>query len=141
MVDLKGLDRYGWVATTYLLASTVLVPVYGKLSDLFSRRAIELVAVCLFLVGSFLCGLSGELGALPLLGDGMNQLIFFRGVQGTGGAGLFALAFIVIADLFPPAVRGRYQGLVGGTFGLASVLGPLAVGFLTDYAGSFRSCF
>lgn len=133
--DLQGVSRYAWVATAYLLASTALVPVYGKLADTYPRKHVELGAVVLFLVGSMLCGLSGELGPLPVLGDGMNQLIFFRGIQGAGGAGLFALTFIVIADLFTPAERGRYQGMVGAVFGVASVLGPLVGGFLTDHAG------
>lgn len=133
--DLQGLERYAWVATSYLLASTVLVPIYGRLADIYSRRSIELVAVTLFLTGSFACGLAGEFGTLPILGDGMTQLIVFRGVQGLGGAGLFAMAFIVIADLFPPSERGKYQGLVGATFGISSVLGPWLGGLLTDYGG------
>jgi EmrB/QacA subfamily drug resistance transporter len=133
--DLRGLDRYTWVATAYLLATTIMVPIYGKLADTLNRKSIELAAASLFLAGSFLCGLSGAVPFLSFLGDGMNQLILFRVIQGLGGAGLFAMAFIVIADLFPPAQRGRYQGLVGAVFGLASVLGPLAGGFLTDYAG------
>ncbi len=131
--DLQGLQRYDWVATSYLLASTVLVPIYGKLADMYSRKAIELWAVGVFLLGSFLCGLAGEFGSLPLLGDGMNQLIAFRAVQGLGGAGLFAMAFIIIADLYPPAERGKYQGFVGAVFGIASVLGPVVGGFLTDH--------
>ena len=134
--DLNGLDRYAWVATAYLLASTVLVPIYGKLADMYSRKTIELFAVGLFLSGSFLCGIAGEFGSLPILGDGMNQLIIFRAIQGLGGAGLFAMAFIIIADLFPPAVRGKYQGLVGAVFGVSSVLGPVIGGFLTDYGGN-----
>jgi EmrB/QacA subfamily drug resistance transporter len=134
--DLQGLDRYAWVATSYLLASTVLVPVYGKLADMYSRKAIELAAVGVFLLGSFLCGLAGEFGALPLLGDGMNQLIIFRAIQGLGGAGLFAMAFIIIADLYPPNVRGKYQGFVGAVFGVSSVLGPVIGGFLTDYGSN-----
>jgi EmrB/QacA subfamily drug resistance transporter len=133
--DLNGLDRYAWVATAYLLASTVLVPIYGKLADMVSRKAIELWATGLFLVGSALCGLAGEFGTLPLLGDAMSQLILFRALQGLGGAGLFAMAFIIIADLFPPAERGKCQGLVGAVFGVASVIGPIIGGFLTDYGG------
>lgn len=134
--DLSGVERYAWVATSYLLASTVLVPIYGKLADLVSRKAIELWAIGIFLFGSVLCGLSGEFGALPLLGDGMTQLIVFRAIQGVGAAGLMGMAFIIIADLFPPSERGKYQGYVGGTFALASVLGPVLGGFLTDHGGS-----
>jgi EmrB/QacA subfamily drug resistance transporter len=134
--DLNGLSRYAWVATSYLVASTALVPIYGKLADMYSRKTIELVAVGFFLSGSFLCGLAGEFGALPLLGDGMSQLIIFRAVQGIGGAGLFAMAFIIIADLFPPAERGKYQGFVGAVFGIASVLGPWVGGLLTDHGGA-----
>jgi EmrB/QacA subfamily drug resistance transporter len=133
--DLEGVSRYAWVATAYFLASTALVPVYGKLADSYPRKFVEIGAVVLFLTGSVLCGLAGELGSLPLLGDGMDQLIWFRAVQGAGGAGLISMTFIVIADLFPPSERGRYQGLVGGTWGLASVLGPLLGGLLTDHAG------
>ncbi|MGL4612260.1 MAG: MDR family MFS transporter [Trueperaceae bacterium] len=134
--DLRGLERYAWVATSYLLVSTALVPVYGKLADMYSKKNIELWAVSLFLIGSILCGLSGEFGPLPLLGDGMNQLIIFRALQGLGGAGLFSMAFIIIADLFPPNVRGKYQGFMGATFGIASVLGPWIGGLLTDYGGN-----
>ncbi|GAB2465511.1 hypothetical protein GCM10011375_34390 [Hymenobacter qilianensis] len=131
--DLHGLDRFTWVATAYLVASTALVPIYGKLADMYSRRTIEVTAVLVFLFGSALCGLAGEFGTLPLLGDGMSQLIIFRAIQGLGGAGLFAMAFIIIADLFPPAERGKYQGFVGATFGLSSVLGPFLGGLLTDH--------
>lgn len=134
VADLNGLTRYAWVATAYLLASTAMVPIYGKLADVMSRRTIVLWAVSLFLTGSALCGLSGEFGTLPLIGDGMMQLIIFRAVQGIGGAGLFAMAFIVIADLFPPAERGKYQGLFGAVFGISSVIGPLVGGLLTDHA-------
>ncbi len=134
--DLQGVSRYAWVATAYLLASTVLVPIYGKLADMLSRKRIVLFSIAAFLIGSALCGLAGEFGTLPLLGDGMSQLIAFRAVQGLGGAGLFSLAFIVIADLYPPRERGKYQGLVGATFGVASVLGPWIGGLLTDYGGA-----
>ncbi|MCA1791246.1 MAG: MFS transporter, partial [Thioalkalivibrio sp.] len=133
--DLQAVDRYAWVATAYLLASTALALVYGKLADTYSRKRITLWAVVLFLVGSVLCGLAGEFGRLPLLGDGMTQLIVFRGIQGLGGGGIFAMTFIIIADLFTPAERGRYQAYVGAVFGLASVLGPLVGGLLTDHAG------
>lgn len=135
--DLQGIDRYAWVATAYLLASTALALIYGKLADTYPRKYVTLGAVGLFLGGSVLCGLSGEFGDLPILGDGMTQLIIFRGVQGAGGGGIFAMTFIVIADLFTPAERGKYQGFVGAVFGIASVLGPLIGGLLTDHAGGF----
>ncbi len=135
--DLQGIDRYAWVATAYLLASTALALVYGKLADTYPRKLVTLGAVGLFLAGSVLCGLAGEFGDLPLLGDGMSQLVLFRGIQGAGGGGLFAMTFIVIADLFTPAERGKYQGYVGAVFGIASVLGPLVGGLLTDHAGGW----
>ena len=135
--DLQGIDRYAWVATAYLLASTALALVYGKLADTYSRKVVTLGAVGLFLLGSVLCGMAGELGDLPLLGDGMTQLVLFRGIQGAGGGGLFAMTFIVIADLFTPAERGKYQGYVGAVFGIASVLGPVIGGLLTDNAGGW----
>ena len=133
--DLQGVERYAWVATSYLLASTALALVYGKLADTYPRKYVVLGAMILFLAGSMLCGLSGEFGELPVLGDGMSQLILFRGIQGAGGGGLFAMTFIVIADLFTPAERGKYQGFVGAVFGIASVLGPVIGGLLTDHAG------
>ena len=136
VADLNGLERFTWVATAYLVASTALVPIYGKLADMYSRRKIEVTAVVIFLIGSMLCGLAGEFGDLPLLGDGMNQLVVFRAIQGFGGAGLFAMAFIIIADLFPPAERGRYQGFTGAVFGTSSVLGPFLGGFLTDHGSN-----
>jgi len=135
--DLGGVERYAWVATSYLLMSTALAPVYGKLADTYPRKFVMLGAIGLFLFGSVLCGLSGEFGDLPLLGNGMNQLVFFRGIQGAGGGGLFAMTFIVIADLFTPAERGKYQGFVGAVFGVASVFGLLIGGLLTDHAGGW----
>lgn len=133
--DLHAVSRYTWVVTAYLLSSTVLVPVYGKLADTYSRRLIEVGAVVIFLAGSALCGLAGLFGPLPLLGDGMTQLVLFRGLQGVGGAGLMSMALIVIADFYPPAERGRYQGLVSAVWAVASVAGPLLGGLLTDHAG------
>ena len=135
--DLAGVERYTWVATMYLLASTSLALVYGKLADSYARRRVTLAAVGLFLGGSLACGLAGIAGPLPLLGDGMSQLVIFRGVQGMGAGGIFAMTFIVIADLFTPAERGRYQGYVGAVFGIASVTGPLVGGLLSDHAGGW----
>ena len=135
--DLEGVERYAWVATAYLLMSTALALVYGKLADTYPRKFVTLGAIGLFLGGSVLCGLAGEFGDLPLLGNGMTQLVIFRGIQGAGGGGLFAMTFIVIADLFTPAERGKYQGFVGAVFGVASVLGPLIGGLLTDHAGGW----
>ncbi|MDA0313666.1 MAG: MDR family MFS transporter, partial [Gemmatimonadetes bacterium] len=137
VADLEGVERYAWVATAYLLASTALALVYGKLADTYPRKFVTLGAVGLFLTGSVLSGMAGEFGDLPILGDGMTQLVLFRGIQGAGAGGIFAMAFIVIADLFTPAERGKYQGFVGAVFGIASVLGPLIGGLLTDHAGAW----
>ncbi len=135
--DLAGVERYTWITTTYLLASTSLALVYGKLADTYARRHVTLAAVGLFLGGSVACGLAGIAGPLPLLGDGMSQLVVSRGVQGMGAGGIFAMTFIVIADLFTPAERGKYQGYVGAVFGISSVLGPLLGGLITDHAGGW----
>ncbi len=137
--QLSGLDRYTWVSTIYLLISTILVPIYGKLSDLVSRKALQLFSISVFLAGSFLCGIAGQFGTLPILGDGMSQLIVFRGIQGFGGAGIFALAFIIVSDLYPPRERGKISGIFGAVFGLASIVGPLVGGYLTDHAGAWIS--
>jgi EmrB/QacA subfamily drug resistance transporter len=116
---------YVWITTSYLVASTVLVPIYGKLSDVYGRKRLLLVAIGVFLVGSLLCGLART----------PAQLIAFRALQGSGAAGLFTSAFAVVADLFPPAERGKWQGLFGGVWGISSVVGPLLGGFLTDNVG------
>lgn len=116
---------YPWITTAYLVASTVMVPVYGKLSDTRGRKPVLLAAIGTFLLGSVLCGVSPTTGTL----------IASRAVQGLGAAGLFTTAFAVIADLFPPRERGRYTGLVGAIMGLSSVVGPLVGGFLTDHFG------
>ena len=91
--QLSGMTLYAWVTTSYLLSSTVVVPIYGKLSDLYGRKPILLIGVVLFLLGSILCGLSGEFGDLPGLGGGMTQLIVFRAVQGLGGGALMSMVF------------------------------------------------
>lgn len=131
--QLEGLELYAWVTTAYMLTSTVMVPIYGKLSDIYGRKPILLTGVVIFLFGSFLCGLSGEFGALPIIGGGITQLIAFRALQGIGGAALFSSSFSIIADLFTPRERGKYMGLFGGVFGLAGALGPLIGGFFTDH--------
>jgi EmrB/QacA subfamily drug resistance transporter len=131
--QLHGLELYSWVTTAYLLSSTVMVPVWGKLGDLYGRKPILLAGIGLFLFGSWLSGLAGEFGTLPLLGGGMVQLVVFRAIQGLGGGALFTTAFAIIADLFPPRERGRFAGLFGGVFGLASAVGPLLGGYFTDH--------
>jgi EmrB/QacA subfamily drug resistance transporter len=131
--QLRGFELYSWVTTSYLLCSTVVVPIYGKLGDLYGRKYILLFGISIFLLGSALCGLSGEFGTLPLLGSGMSQLVVFRAIQGLGSAALFSLSFTIIADLFTARERGKFMGLFGATFGLASAIGPLVGGFFTDH--------
>ena len=130
--DLNGLSLFSWVTTAYLLASTALVPIYGKLSDIYGRKPILMFGIVIFLIGSALCGMSGEPWFGNLFGGGMMQLVVFRGLQGLGAAALTSVAFSIIADIFAPAERGKYQGLFGAVFGLSSVIGPLLGGFLTD---------
>jgi EmrB/QacA subfamily drug resistance transporter len=131
--ELKGLDVYAWVTTTYLLASTVMVPIWGKLGDMYGRKLVLMLGICIFVVGSWLCGIAGEISELPIIGGGMMQLIVFRGVQGIGGGALFTSAFATIADLFPPRERGKYAGFFGAVFGVASVIGPVVGGWFTDH--------
>ena len=130
---LKGLNLYAWVTTAYLLASTVTVPIYGKLGDQFGRKPVLMAGICMFLGGSALCGLSGEFGALPIVGGGMTQLVVFRGLQGIGGGALFTIAFATLADMYSARERSKFMGIFGGVFGFASVIGPAIGGFLTDF--------
>jgi EmrB/QacA subfamily drug resistance transporter len=120
--DLNGNDLYVWAITIYLLTSTISVPFWGKLSDLYGRKPIFMIGIVIFLVGSALSGLSQNMG----------MLIAFRGLQGVGAGSLFPVALAVIGDLFTPAERGKYQGLFGAVFGVAFVVGPLVGGFLTE---------
>ncbi len=123
--ELGGLDRLSWVVTAYLLTSTAVTPLWGKVSDLYGRRPVFQIAIVIFLIGSALCGLSQDLG----------QLIAFRAIQGIGGGGLFAIALSIIGDVIPPRERGRYQGYFGAVFGVSSVAGPLLGGWFTDGPG------
>jgi EmrB/QacA subfamily drug resistance transporter len=128
--DLNGFEHLSWVVTAYLVSSTVTVPLYGKLSDLYGRRRLFLVAITIFLTGSALCGLSQSMG----------QLIAFRALQGIGAGGLIPLSQAAIADLFPPRERGRYQAYISGMWAIAAVAGPLLGGTLSDHA-SWRWIF
>jgi EmrB/QacA subfamily drug resistance transporter len=120
--DLGGLQHLSWVVTAYLLASTIVGPLYGKLGDLYGRKRVLDVALVLFLLGSALCGAAQT----------MPQLIAFRALQGLGGGGLIVVSMAVVGDLVAPRDRGRYQGLFGGVFGISTVAGPLLGGFFVD---------
>lgn len=130
VANLHGLSEYAWVATAYLLTSTVTLPLYGKLSDIFGRKRILVFGVVVFLIGSALCGIS----------QNMTELILARGFQGIGAGALIPVVIATMADIFSPRERGRYQGLTGGIFALASVIGPFVGGFITDNA-SWRWVF
>ncbi len=130
VADLQGFDLIVWISTAYLLTSTVPIPIYGKLSDLFGRKPIMLFGIVVFLAGSALSGAAQT----------MYQLIAFRAFQGLGAAALQPIAIAIIGDLFPPRERGKWQGVSGSTYALAAILGPLAGGWITDNA-SWRWVF
>jgi EmrB/QacA subfamily drug resistance transporter len=121
--ELGGLEHLSWVVTAYLLASTIVVPLYGKFGDQFGRKIVLQAAIGVFLLGSVLCGLA----------QNMTQLVALRALQGLGGGGLMVVTMAAIADFIPPGERGRYQGIFGSVYGLATVIGPLAGGFLVEH--------
>jgi EmrB/QacA subfamily drug resistance transporter len=120
--DLHGFGHLSWIVSAYLLTSTAATPIYGRLSDIYGRRALLLPAIVLFVIASGLCALSQSLW----------QLIAFRALQGVGGAGLMAMAQACIADVVAPRERGKYQAYMAGTWGIASVAGPILGGWITD---------
>jgi len=120
--DLGGIEQYSWVFTAYMLTSTVTVPLYGKLGDVYGRKYLFVVAIVIFLLGSTLCGLA----------QGMTQLVVFRAIQGVGAGGLFPLSLAVIGNIVPPRDRGRWQGLFGAVFAASSIAGPAIGGFIVD---------
>lgn len=124
VADLGGLEHLSWVVTAYILASTIVAPLYGKLGDLYGRRVMVFVSVSVFLIGSMLCGAATS----------MEFLIGARAMQGLGGGGLFVLALSIIADVIPPKDRGKIQGVFAGVFGVSSVVGPLIGGWFVDVA-------
>ncbi|HEY8724708.1 MAG TPA: MDR family MFS transporter [Gaiellaceae bacterium] len=128
--DLGGITQYSWVFTAYMLTSTVTVPLYGKLGDVYGRKNLFLFAIVVFLLGSALCGAATD----------MTQLVIFRALQGIGAGGLFPLSLAVIGNIVPPRDRGRWQGLIGAVFAASSILGPAVGGFIVDNA-SWRWVF
>lgn len=138
IASLSGFDRYPWVATAYLLSSTICVPIFAKLSDIYGRKWFFLSGAVIFVTSSALCGAAGKMTALPF--DGMGQLIVFRGLQGVGAGIMFGLVFTIVGDVFSPAERGKYQGLFASMWGAASIFGPTLGGWLTDNL-SWRWCF
>jgi EmrB/QacA subfamily drug resistance transporter len=122
IADLGGFSQYTWITTAYIITSAVAVPITGKLTDIYGRKYFYLGGLGLFVLASVACGLSNT----------MNEIIISRGVQGIGAGVMMANAFTVIGDLFPPAVRGKYQGFMSGVFGLSAIIGPTLGGFITD---------
>ena len=122
--DLGGMDIFAWVTTAYMLSSTTIVPIAGKLADIFGRRIVYVSGISIFMLGSTLCGFSNS----------MTQLIISRAVQGLGGGIMMPMAMIIIGDLFPPEKRGKWQGVMGAIFGLSAIVGPTIGGWIVDNA-------
>jgi EmrB/QacA subfamily drug resistance transporter len=125
VASLGGFAEYTWVTTAYILASTVTIPIVGKLNDMYGRKPFYLAGLIIFAIGSLFCGLS----------QSMTQIIFARGFQGIGAGMMMANAFTVIGDLFPPAERGKYQGIISALYGVSSIVGPTLGGALSDGPG------
>src|SRR5216684_446710 len=128
--QLNGFDRYPWVTTAYLLTSTIAVPIFAKLSDIYGRKWFFLAGTIVFVIASAFCGGAGQMPWIP--GDGMMQLIIFRGIQGVGAGMIVGLLFTIIGDIFAPAERAKFQGLFAAVWGLASIFGPTLGGWITD---------
>ncbi|MCL2707054.1 MAG: MFS transporter [Dehalococcoidia bacterium] len=122
VTDLSGFKHYTWIITAYIIASAITVPIVGKLTDIYGRKRFYIGGIIIFTIASVLSGLSRT----------MPELIIFRGIQGIGAGAMMANAFIVISDIFPPAERGKYQGLVSSVFALSAIIGPTLGGFITD---------
>ena len=125
VAELQGLEHYAWVFTAFMLTSTVSVPIYGKLSDVYGRRPFYMLGMAIFLLGSALSGMA----------QSMPQLILFRGIQGLGAGAMMPIAMAIIGDVFPPSERGKWQGLLMSVFGLTTIVGPTLGGWLTDNWG------
>ncbi|RJO63116.1 MAG: DHA2 family efflux MFS transporter permease subunit [Dehalococcoidia bacterium] len=122
IVDLNGFAHYTWIITIYIITSAITIPIIGKLTDMYGRKPFYIAGIVIFTISSFLSGLS----------QSMMQLIIFRGIQGIGAGAMIANAFTVIADIFPPAERGKYQGIISAVFGISAIVGPSLGGFITD---------
>ncbi|MFC4768028.1 MDR family MFS transporter [Effusibacillus consociatus] len=120
--ELKGMDIYSWVFTSYMLTSTTVMPIIGKLSDMYGRKLFFLLGLGIFMIGSALCGIA----------DSMTELVLYRGLQGLGAGSLMPTAFTIIFEIFPPEKRGRMQGIFGAVFGMSSVFGPSLGAYITE---------
>lgn len=123
VADLGGFDRYVWAATAYMVTATLTTPIVGGLSDLYGRKPFFLLGLVVFIAASALLGISRS----------MNAVIAFRAVQGIGGGLIVTASFVAVADLFPPQERGKHQGWLAGVYGIASIVGPIVGGFITDH--------
>ncbi len=125
VADLNGLQHYAWVGTAYLLASAASMPIWGKLSDAFGRRRFFMMGMAIFVLGSVLCGQS----------QNMMELIAFRALQGLGAGAMLPITQAIMGDIFPPAQRARWTGVLMSVFGIATIVGPLLGGYITDNVG------